>query len=367
MNTIHNTSENRRKFMLVFFSAVVAAALFIYTVARAGVGQIGAGIRNLGYGFGLILVISSIRYLVRSVAWVLCAEGSTRLHFRDALRARLMGDAIGNLLPFGSFIISEPAKPALIRDRMPLVDGFSAIVIENIFYSISVAVFITIGILTTLVTFHSKSLRLAGLITLVVIASIASLGFFCIRRQIKFLSGSLDLFTRGHLGRKWIDRAGILEDRVYGFYRRHRVRFFPILLLEGAFHFAGVLEVYTALIFISPQHPPTIFTAFILESVNRLITMAFKFVPLRLGVDEAGTGRVSELLQFTESAGVTLAIVRKARDLFWALLGMALLVHRQVSLRNSKRVQAVKSVRYSPEHYQSDHEPDVMMTTKTLV
>jgi len=38
---------------------------------------------------------------------------------------------------FTSFIISEPAKPALIRDRLPLMAGLSAIAIENIFYSLS--------------------------------------------------------------------------------------------------------------------------------------------------------------------------------------------------------------------------------------
>jgi len=95
-----------------------------------------------------------------------------------------------------------------------------------------------------------------------------------------------------------------------------------------------VLEIYVTLYFISPDQAPTFFTAFILESVNRIITMAFKFIPLRMGVDEAGTGKVSKILQFTEAAGVTLAIVRKGRDLFWAAVGIALLVHRGFSLRS---------------------------------
>ena len=63
--------------------------------------------------------------------------------------------------------------------------------------------------------------------------------------------------------------------------------------------------------------------------------MAFKFIPLRMGVDEAGTGRVSKILQFTEAAGVTLAIVRKARDVFWAFVGVLLLLHRGLSLRKA--------------------------------
>ncbi|HZI49196.1 MAG TPA: hypothetical protein VFD75_15485, partial [Pyrinomonadaceae bacterium] len=76
---------------------------------------------------------------------------------------------------------------------------------------------------------------------------------------------------------------------------------------------------------------------FILESVNRIITVAFKFIPMKMGVDEAGTGRVSKVLQFTMATGVTLAIVRKARDLFWAAAGMILLLQRGLSLRSVAR------------------------------
>jgi len=71
--------------------------------------------------------------------------------------------------------------------------------------------------------------------------------------------------------------------------------------------------------------------------VNRVITVVFKFVPLRMGVDEAGTGKVSKVLQFAEVTGVTLAIVRKARDIFWSSVGMALLVQRGLSLRTVAR------------------------------
>jgi len=71
--------------------------------------------------------------------------------------------------------------------------------------------------------------------------------------------------------------------------------------------------------------------------VNRVITLAFKFVPLRMGVDEAGTGRVSRILQFTEATGVTLAIIRKGRDLFWVGVGLILLLQRGISLRSFNR------------------------------
>jgi len=309
--------------------------LFVYFVNRAGVGQVYDGVKRLGAGFILIIIISGARHVVRSAAWCLCMEPPHRLRFYDALRARIMGDAIGNVLPIGSFALAEPSKPILIRDRVPLMAGFSSFVIENIFYGLSVIIFVFSGMAALLLTFHlPKGLRIASLITIGVILVLVVVGLVFVRRQVRFVSGAAALTHRRGFDAKWIDKARTFEDRVYGFYLRNARRFLPILFLEACFHFAGVLEIYVTLYFISPDQAPTFFTAFILESVNRIITMAFKFIPLRMGVDEAGTGKVSKILQFTEAAGVTLAIVRKGRDLFWAAVGIALLVHRGFSLRS---------------------------------
>jgi Lysylphosphatidylglycerol synthase TM region len=338
MNAKTSPTSSRRFTPVGIILALAGVILFVYFVRKAGLAQIVDGIRRLGAGFILIIAISGVRHVVRSIAWTLCIEAPYRLRFRDALRARLMGDAIGNILPFASFVVSEPAKPALIRDRVPLMVGFSAIVIENIFYSLSVVVFVFSGMLALLLNFSlPKGLRLASLITLAVIAAVIVLGIVLIRKQLRFVSGATGVLQRRGLNEKWVGKARTLEDRVYGFYQRNSSRFLPILFLEACFHLAGIAEIYATLSFISPQQPPTLFTAFILESVNRVITMAFKFIPLRMGVDEAGTGKVSKVLQFTEAAGVTLAIVRKARDVFWAAVGIALLLHRGVSLRTVAR------------------------------
>jgi hypothetical protein len=66
--------------------------------------------------------------------------------------------------------------------------------------------------------------------------------------------------------------------------------------------------------------------------VNRVINVAFKFVPLRAGVDEGGTGQVSKVLGFAKATGVTLAIVRKGRDIFWSSIGVVLLLKKGFSL-----------------------------------
>jgi len=332
-------SSHQKKFTpLGIVFTIAGVLLFAYFVRKAGVGQILDGIRKLGFGFVLIIAISSIRHIVRSFSWMLCFDGPDRLRFWDALRGRLMGDALGNMVGFASALVSEPAKPAMIRDRVPLMAGLTAIAIENIFYAFSVFVSIFSGMALLLLSFDlPKPLRIAGQVTLIIIPFLVALLYLFVRRQYRLISGVLGFLHRRGLSERWVEKGRMLEDSVYGFYRRSGSRFLPIFLLEACFHLAGVLEIYATLSFISPAQPPTLFTAFILESVNRVINVVFKFVPLRAGVDEAGTGKVAEILQYTLTTGVTLTIIRKARDVFWTMVGILLLIQRGWSLRAASR------------------------------
>jgi len=66
--------------------------------------------------------------------------------------------------------------------------------------------------------------------------------------------------------------------------------------------------------------------------VNRVITVVFKFVPLRVGVDEAGTAVFTNVLGLGATVGVTLALVRKARVIAWVVVGLVLLVRRGLTV-----------------------------------
>jgi len=329
------------RFGIVF--AVLGLLLFAYFVRKAGVSDILAGIGRLGWGFLLIIAISGVRQTARSLAWLRCFEPPYNLRFRDAFAARVVGDALGNIVPLASVAVAEPSKAAFVTDRVPLMASLSALALENIFYSLSVVLLIFSGTAALLFSFSlPKPLRYASIIALVVTLVIAPVGYFVLHRQWKFLSRPMSLLGGWGIARAWMTEKGIpraqtLEDRIYGFYARNSNRLISIFLLEVCFHLAGIAEIYTTLYFISSVKP-TLLTAFILESVNRVINVVFKFIPLRTGIDEAGTGMLSKVLGFTTAIGVTLAIVRKARDIFWTTIGVALMVRRGLTLKNIAKI-----------------------------
>jgi len=338
-----NRARNKKLARFGVFFAFLGLLLFAYFVRKAGISQIIVGIRRLGLGFLLILGISAMRQVVRSLAWTRCFESPYSLRFREAFAARIMGDALGNIVPLASMAVSEPSKAAFVTNRVPLLASLSALALENIFYSLSVAIFIFSGTVALLLAFPLKpALRYASFGTLAVTILIVPLGYLIIRRQWRFLSGPMSLLHGRGFGRTWMGKTipsvRTLEDRIYGFYERNSNRLLTILALEMCFHLAGVLEIYTTLWFISDIVAPTLLTAFILESVNRVINIVFKFIPFRLGVDEAGTGMLAKALGFTQAIGAALAIVRKARDMFWTGIGVALMVRRGLSLKNLDKV-----------------------------
>src|ERR1043165_1227163 len=164
-----NQSRSRRFAPLGIIFGLLGLVLFAYFVSHAGVGEIISRIQRLGAGFLLILAVSSFRYIVRALAWIRCIEPPHRLPFRSAFAARLMGDALGNIIPFVSVAVSEPSKAVFVKDRVPLMVGLSGLAIENIFYALSVTIFIFAGTATLLLTFSlPKGLRYARIAALFV-------------------------------------------------------------------------------------------------------------------------------------------------------------------------------------------------------
>src|SRR5439155_23622335 len=148
------------------------------------------------------------------------------------------------------------------------------------------------------------------------------------------------LAIRHHVARRYLEprlpHVEAIENQVFGFAERHPDKILAVLGLEIVFHVAAVAEIWVALSLITGA-PASILTAFVLEYVNRSITTVFQFVPMWLGVDEAGTALVTSALQLGPAVGVSLALARKGRNVIWTATGLGLLVHQGFSVGSTVR------------------------------
>ena len=319
-------------------AAVLGVALFVYFVQRVGVGEIAAGIGRLGWLFLVVVVLGGIRLAVRGMAWRSCFEGPHRLTPGRAFQAVVAGDTLGNLTVL-SLLISEPAKALFVRDREPVSRTLAALAVENLFYMLSAALVIAGGALALALRVRTADtwwLASVGLATALIV--LISLVHAVIWRRVRVASGLVELVGRRRLASqlvaRWGERVRRVEDRVYTLYPREPGRLVRLACWELSFHALAILEIYIVLSRIS-DIAPTLLDAFVFASMNRFIIALFKVVPMQVGVDEAGTAALAELLGFGTAAGVTLAIVRKARMLVWMTAGVGLLVRRGLSVRTA--------------------------------
>jgi hypothetical protein len=268
---------------------VAGLALFGYAVREAGVAEIVDGVRRVGWGLLLILALTGLRFALRAQCWRLCMPPQTRLPLREAFVVFLAGDAAGNLLPLG-LAASEPTKVLLTRGRLPTAAAVSSLAVDNLIYLTTVLVVIAAGI-----AMLGSGVRLpfdlqrAAVVTMALLAAAVAGAAFA---------------ARGRVRGAW---------KVFG--------------IHMTFHALSVLEHYVTLAWLLGD--ATIAQAVIVEALNRVLTLVFKFVPFRVGVDEAASAELAVILGMAPAVGVTSAVVRKVRNLFWTGVGGALIVGRR--------------------------------------
>ena len=321
-----------------FIGVVVAAgglALFAYFVARAGLDDILAGISRIGWLFLMVVALAGLRFVARATAWLWCLPAGHGLSLRDMMPAVLAGDALGNLTPL-SVALGEPVKALYLRARAPLSRTMPALAVETLFYTLSIVIVVAAGGVTLFVLVRPPATEsLITAVPLVTLALLVAGLHWLMWNRIPLASASLRVLARIGVVPAVVERAAArvldIELRMHHDYPRDWSRVVVVAALHFSFHLLAIIEVFLVLSLISDR-PPTVIDAFVLEAVNRFINVVFKFVPMRVGVDEAGTALFADLLAYGATVGVTMAVVRKGRMLFWTAFGVAALVRRGLSL-----------------------------------
>jgi hypothetical protein len=195
---------------------------------------------------------------------------------------------------------------------------------ENLLYAVSVVLMVAVGLVVILATVPlgagwrwSLAAALAGL------AAGAPIVW-------RLMQGTWNE-QRGARA-PWREKVAGARMAVTGFAAAHPGRLWRAIGFDAVFHLLAVLEVFLTLRWLlgvpvslgigDAPGSPTLAQAIIFESVNRVVIVAFKFVPFRIGIDEALTGALAPMLSVNPAAGVMLAVVRKVRSLFWAAVGL---------------------------------------------
>lgn len=334
---LSKSGKLKRLKIAVVVLTVAGIALFAYFIYSVGIGSVLEGIGRVGFdGFAFLMFLYFLRMVCRAYAWTLSVYEPYKLSIADTLPAVIIGEALSSLIPLG-ILVSGTSKAVAVRNRVPLVVGLSSIATENLFYSLVTGLFIVFGAFAFLRSFELDAGWTWTIDVLIfIIFALIVFAVVVIVRQWHFLSSICEWFYNRDIGKNVFEhgrmQVRLFENLIYGFYRQYPKRFAPICLMQLIFHALGVLEVWFILSRIS-DGKPEIFASFLLESMSRVITIVFKLVPFLIGVDEAGAQFVTQTLALGAGIGVTLAIIRKGRILFWTAAGLILIAKRGLSIK----------------------------------
>ena len=279
----------RQGITLVALAAGVA--LLVWQVRAQGASEILRGVASVGILGGLaVLALSLARFYARAIAWLALMTDTVALG--RAVRAVIAGDAASNLTPL-SLLVGEPAKAAYLRAPSGTAVALTALLAENFFFAVSVALYVILGTLVMFWRFTvQEDVRWVGLLALAGMACVLVAAF---------------VLTR------WM--------------RTHLTRRPPaVIAAEAVFHVLSFLEMWLSIWLVTGQSLPL--EALVLDAFGRVANVLFKVVPLQLGVLQVGSELVARAIGLAPGVGTTLSLIRTARVLVWASVGIGLIGKR---------------------------------------
>ena len=235
---------------LIFLAGL---ALLFFILYKIGFDEVFKIIRQVGWGFLLIIATNFSRHAIRAFCIYLAIPGEHRnVSYRNVLAARLAGDAM-NMITFTGPLLAEATKAAMLKNRISFSRSAAAVIVDDIMYYITVALMMLSGVAFMVLTVGAtgKVMRYA-LIGVTIGALVMLIGMFLVvkyhARPLSWILNKLD--DRGWLPKFVSSKKSHvyeIETNVYSVYAERPKLFYSLLGLGCLAHVTSVIEVYLAL------------------------------------------------------------------------------------------------------------------------
>jgi len=130
---------------------LIGLALLVFVIYRIGYQSLLDSLATVGWGFLLILGLNVCRHFMRaaSLYWAV-APDHRNFRYRNAVAARFGGEAV-NFFSFAGPFLGDATRAVLLKRNIPLSEGASAVIIDNILYYVTVIMMVPAGVAVLLV------------------------------------------------------------------------------------------------------------------------------------------------------------------------------------------------------------------------
>src|SRR5262245_43033399 len=298
----------------------VRPAVLICLIWRVGPRAIASSLAHVTVmQLALVCLAHGLAMVVDTLGWRYAFPRDT-VPFGTLFAARTAGEAVNLLTALGS-VGGEAVKAWLVRDRVAYAESVPSVIAAKAAGMVGQALFLVLGLVAASGTLMWHSPIGAAMPWVFGIELLAVAGFVAV--QICGVIGRLGRL----LSAVGFDRAEThvahLDEALRRYYRNHWRRF----LASTAFHVLGCVMsvVETALIIAFLGVSTSLVMATAVDAVGWAVRFATFFVPGSVGVIESANAAAFAALGFSASAGLGFSFVRRARQVVWIGLGIAIL------------------------------------------
>jgi hypothetical protein len=312
------------QFAVRFFAVLLGVALLGYLVFRSGPGTVWKQLEAVGWGFALVIFLGGLSQLAKTCAWRQAFTCDIRgLSWFRSFVAQLISDGIGQFGVAGK-VVGEGTRISLLGRRVPISNALSAGAIDGALHTFT-AVLVTVLGISAILMIGPVSVRwrvyaallIVGLVSAVILAAVA------LRNRLPLVGRATRAIGRVPRLHTWVsDKQPIIdsaEDNLLSFRDQAPAAFWATLIFNLLWHLLAVLEVYIILRFMKAGF--TLSGAFIVEGLTKVINLVGAVNPGNFGTYEGGSMLIAKMFGVTSTAGLTLALCRRARTVFWAGVG----------------------------------------------
>jgi hypothetical protein len=207
---------------------------------------------------------------------------------------------------------------------VPLPNALSAGAIDGALHTFTAVLITVSGISATLLLAPlSGTWRVYAVLLVAVLISAVILAAVSVRNRWQLVGRATRAIGRLPRLHTWVSgKQPIIdsaEDNLLSFRDEAPTAFWATLIFNLLWHTLAVLEVYIILRFMGAK--VAISGAFIVEALTKVINLVGAFNPGNFGTYEGGNMLIAKIFGVTGTAGLTLALCRRARTVFWAGVG----------------------------------------------
>lgn len=304
--------------------ALLGLALFVHLIVRANPRVLWAQIVPLWFGIAIIIVLGGVTHLVKTWAWRLTLTCDvSRLSWRRSFVVRLISEALGQLGVVGK-LFGEGARVSLISGSIPVSDAVASAALDSGLFTLTSAFVSMTAILVGLqLTTFPVAIKFSASVVAGLLAAVLTLTAIAIARGYRALGALFDLLARVPRLSDWVrSKREVIErteQNLLGFHRKAPAAFRLSLLLNFVAHALAIAEVFVIIRYLSGS--ATLLAAFVLEGLTKVINLVGSLNPGNFGTYEGGNMLIVRLFGLSASAGLTVALCRRMRAMFWASVG----------------------------------------------